>query len=309
MPIDIPSKINPPYPYFGGKRRVASLIWSKLGKISNYVEPFMGSLSVLLANIDIPKIETVNDINCFISNFYRAIAADPEGVAKHADYPIIEADLHARHRFLLSGTTNDFRKEMDTNPDFYDVKVAGWWVWGQCASIGDNWLSSSAKGLTSTPLLSSAGGGIHGLTYDVSTEFKKLQVRLKRVRVCCGDWKRVMKPSVLHNNVGLGKNDITGIFLDPPYQQEGRDKVYTHDEDIFNEVMQWAIDNGNNEKLRIILCGYDNNQIFPEGWEKIHWNANGGMANLGNERGKNNAKKETIWCSPQCLNINVQNVT
>ena len=37
-----------PFPWFGGKRRVAPEIWAAFGDVDNYVEPFAGSLAVLL---------------------------------------------------------------------------------------------------------------------------------------------------------------------------------------------------------------------------------------------------------------------
>lgn len=293
------STIKSPYSYFGGKGRVAKVIWSGLGNVSNYVEPFAGSLAVLLANPYIPKIETVNDKDCFICNFWRAVSNDPEGVAKYADYPVNEIDLHARQRWLTSMVGTEFKNKLELDPDYYDVKVAGYWVWGMGASIGDNWLSD--KGLNSSPMLSSAGGGIHGLTNDILDWFKKLQARTRRVRVCSGDWTRVVTPSITYNNKGLGPKDITGVFLDPPYDLSGRDKVYKEDSNIFHDVLKWAIDNGDNPRLRIVLCGYSGDYIIPDTWQTYYWKANGGMANLGNDRGKENSKKEVILFSPNCL--------
>jgi len=295
------SKLKSPYPWFGGKRKVAPIIWKGFGDISNYVEPFCGSLSVLLASPKICKIETVNDKDCFIPNFWRAVSNDPEGVAKFADYPITEVDLHARHRWLLSVADEEFKRKLDTDPDFYDLKIAGWWIWGISASIGNNWLSS--KGLNSAPILSSAGGGIHGLTHQIVDWFKSLQQRTRRVRVCCGDWKRVITPSVTFNNKGLTQREVTGVFLDPPYDLKGRDVVYNEDGNIFKEVLDWAIENGNNPRARIILCGYDNDYDIPDDWKIYSWSANGGFANLGNDRGKNNAKREMIYFSPYCFDV------
>lgn len=40
--------MNAPFPYFGGKSRVADLVWSRFGDVKNYVEPFCGSCAVLL---------------------------------------------------------------------------------------------------------------------------------------------------------------------------------------------------------------------------------------------------------------------
>ena len=42
------SKLKAPFPYFGGKSLAAGLVWSRLGEVKNYVEPFAGSLAVLL---------------------------------------------------------------------------------------------------------------------------------------------------------------------------------------------------------------------------------------------------------------------
>lgn len=43
--------LKAPFPYFGGKSKVAPLIWERFGVVSNYVEPFFGSGAVLLARI------------------------------------------------------------------------------------------------------------------------------------------------------------------------------------------------------------------------------------------------------------------
>lgn len=295
------SKLKSPFPYFGGKSHVAKQIWEGLGEVSNYVEPFAGSLAVLLANPKIPKIETVNDKDCFLSNFWRAVSLNPKEVAKWADSPVNEADLHARHQWLVSGATIEFKEKMNSDPDYFDPKIAGWWVWGMGASIGNNWLNT--KGLKAMPLLSSAGGGIHGLSNNVYDWFDALQKRLKRTRVACGDWSKVITPSITYKNKGLSSKDITAVFLDPPYEISNRDKVYREDNDVFFETLNWAIDNGNNPNLRIVLCGYEGDYLIPDDWKTVAWKANGGLANLGNDRGKDNSSKERIYFSPHCLDV------
>jgi DNA adenine methylase len=293
--------MKPAFSWFGSKRKVANIIWSGLGPVSNYVEPFAGSLAVLLSAPQIPKIETINDLDCGLANFWRAVSFSSEEVAKWADSPVNETELHARHKWLIERLTIDFRQKMDSDPDFYDARMAGYWIWGQCASVGNNWLQP--KGLKALPLLSSAGGGIHGLTYNIQEDFKKLQERLRRVRVACGDWTRVVTPGITHASKGLGDKDITGVFLDPPYEAGVRDKVYKEDKDIFKQVCQWAIDNGDNERMRIVLCGYEGDHNIPETWQTFSWKTGGGMSALGNGRGKDNASKEVIYFSPHCLKV------
>ncbi|MCP4961624.1 MAG: DNA adenine methylase, partial [Actinomycetia bacterium] len=77
-----------PMPYFGGKRKAAELVWNLLGDCPHYVEPFAGSLAVLLerphpANRPYSS-ETVNDADGLIVNVWRAIAQHPEQVAEAA---------------------------------------------------------------------------------------------------------------------------------------------------------------------------------------------------------------------------------
>jgi DNA adenine methylase len=75
-----------PFPYFGGKRRVAAEVWARFGDVENYCEPFFGSGAVLLARPHGPsrgehRIETVNDADRFLANFWRALKHEPEAVA------------------------------------------------------------------------------------------------------------------------------------------------------------------------------------------------------------------------------------
>ena len=100
MPAPAPP-FKPPFPWFGGKSKVAPEVWRRFGPVRNYVEPFMGSLAMLLLRPG-PFVgtETVNDADGFLANFWRAVRLDPAAVAEHADWPVNENDLHARHVWL-----------------------------------------------------------------------------------------------------------------------------------------------------------------------------------------------------------------
>ena len=131
--------LKAPFPWFGGKSKVASLVWERFGDVQNYVEPFFGSGAVLLNRPTDAGIETVNDLDCMVANFWRSLQHDPDAVADAADWPVDEADQHARHLWLCS--QEEFRENMKVDPEFYDAKIAGWWVWGQCIWIGSGWCS------------------------------------------------------------------------------------------------------------------------------------------------------------------------
>jgi hypothetical protein len=134
-----------PWPWFGGKADAAEAVWAALGDVDHYVEPFAGSLAVLLrrpheANRTYHS-ETVNDLDALLCNAWRAIARDPDAVAEAASWPVCEADLHARHLALLAWRAAGNAERLMADPDFYDARMAGWWAWGQSAWIGAGWCS------------------------------------------------------------------------------------------------------------------------------------------------------------------------
>jgi DNA adenine methylase len=336
------TSIRAPFPWFGGKRRVATVAWHAFGSnVPNYIEPFAGSLAVLLGRPGCAgKIETVNDRDRYLANFWRAVAADPESLALHADWPVNEADLHARHKWLVN--QHEFRERMHSDPDFYDVKIAGWWVWGLCQWIGGGWcvephnqlpdlaipararetgrgvnrklphLAVKADGACAgRGIHSSAGQGVHlpslgndrGLN-DVASPpctewFRALQERLRRVRVACGDWKRVLGPSVLGKGKNVGGRRPCAVFLDPPYSHELRDPyLYSEDDPAISaQVREWALEHGDDPYLRIALCGYEGEHEMPQSWQVHAWKGSRGYAGADND----NRSRERIWFSPHCL--------
>lgn len=466
--------LRAPFPWFGGKRRVADVVWRAFGpNIANYVEPFAGSLAVLLGRPGgAGKIETVNDRDRYLANFWRAVTAFPELVAEAADWPVNEADLHARHKWLVNQA--EFRERMHTDPGFCDVKIAGWWVWGICQWIGGGWcvepnnhkhprLDGIGKGIhadaghpkeqlpdlavttqngmasgrgvhsrsarsrgadraneSNRPELAGAGKGIHsergrrqseadwrkrpeldgtspgrGVHSDTAHEskppheweqrphmsgtsdgvgvhrklpnlavggaqgdaagrgmlseaavqayssgrrpqlssagqginvpslfehlpslgndrglngviappcvdwFRALQTRLRRVRVACGDWTRVLGDSVLGKGKNVGGRRPCAVFLDPPYSHEFRDPyLYSEDDPaIAAKVRDWALEHGDDPDLRIALCGYAGEHEMPKTWTEHAWKAARGYAGEGND----NRERERIWFSPHCL--------
>ena len=315
-----------------------------------------------------------------------------------------EADLHARHLWLVN--QEEFRERMKTDPEFCDLKIAGWWVWGISQWIGSGWCSHpewtgrtnagrkrhgiqtlerpwrtrpqlsydmgihrnalpqkrpmvhgghTGKGVHADhpgqasqfaaehqqslsrqiPNLGDDGCGVHreriaatvtekrpllsgnghgaGVHADRAAElldyFAALAMRLRRVRVCCGDWTRVLGPSVTI------KHGITGIFLDPPYDmrvvsspESGRDGaaptdgLYSaHDNDLSAAVRDWAVANGDNPQLRIALCGYEGEHTMPDTWECVAWKSQGGFGNQRSGSDYANADRERVWFSPGCL--------
>lgn len=71
----------PPFAYYGGKTTLAPQIAELLPAHRHYVEPFAGSLAVLLAK---PRalFETVNDLDGHLMTFWRMLRDQPEDLAR-----------------------------------------------------------------------------------------------------------------------------------------------------------------------------------------------------------------------------------
>jgi DNA adenine methylase len=280
-----------PFPYFGGKSRVAHIVWERFGNVRNYVEPFCGSAAVLLARPPgFAGSETINDFDGYVSNFWRSITMAPDEVLRHCDYPVLELDLHARSRELLV-QREEFTERMRADPRFYDARVAGWWVWGVSASIGDGF----EKHKKSVPYMGRGARGIHRTGFTPLEQIDMLAKRLRGVTVCCGDWSRVV------TDVQVKANGTTAVFLDPPYPEGDYNYGGLTDRTISGEVLIWCIANGSNPLWRIAMCGYsENDALAGAGWSKYEWDTGGGFSNVAGQKSEN-ASREVIWFSPHCL--------
>ena len=328
--------LQAPFPYFGGKRKAAETVWPAFGRVDNYVEPFAGSAAMLLAAPpDAARIETINDFDGFVANFWRAVAHAPDAVANAADWPVNEVDLMARHSWLVRHR-QPITEQLCADPDWYDARSAGWWVWGACNWIGSGWcsgdgpwvhdgsrlvrkegdagqginrklphLGGSGKGINrQLPHLGGSGKGINRQLPGSSTprgEFihawmRELQQRMRNVRVACGDWGRVVKDSI------TTYNGLTAVFLDPPYTKGAMDYgAGGMGQGIADDVRTWCAAHGGNPQLRIVICGHagEHDALLAQGWHTRKWTAGGGYART--EDAIANAKSETVWCSPHCV--------
>tara|TARA_S200002703_G_scaffold47273_1_gene40911 strand:+ start:37 stop:1110 length:1074 start_codon:yes stop_codon:yes gene_type:complete len=339
------TQLKAPFPYYGGKSRAASAVWQALGDVHHYVEPFAGSLAVLLRRPHLANrpyySETVNDVDGLLVNFWRALRGDPDEVALHASWPVSEADLHARHLAILRWRTEERLLRLMGDADFYDAKIAGWWVWGLCTCVRGVWCNgdgpwvadddgrfvrqpNTGRGVRrSKPSLSDDGKGVnkpqhrerglgdpHPVTMPKTLRWlRALGARLRHVRILNGDWTRAVTRGVTHT-LSVRERGVAGVFLDPPYGAEGIDTVYTHDSStIAQDVTQWCLEHGDDESLRVVVAGFDveHTALTEAGWRVVEWydTRDGGVLSKGGY-GKSGAKgsqmhRDRLWLSPSCL--------
>jgi len=294
---ETPVPIHPPYIWFGGKRKVSPIVWQALGDVDHYIEPFFGGGSVWLLRPHSPRLETVNDYDGFVANFWRAVQAEPDAVADGLNWPVNEIDLEARHRWLCRMPDKaEFLDRMKRDPAHYDVQRAAWWCWGLNAWIGRGWCggeyypdqpgASSGRGVCDgankrptlargcgvhrkRPHLGNAGRGVHRQLPHLGDAGRGETARRGEI---LREWMQAIADRLRNVRVCCGDwervctNGATaygatgGVFLDPPYSAEaGRDNnIYRcEDTSVAHRVRDWCIARTDQPRYRIVLAGYD----------------------------------------------------
>lgn len=295
--------LTAPFPWFGGKSLAAALVWEHLGTdIRNYVEPFFGSGAILLNMPEEVKCwAVVNDLDGFVANFWRAIAADPQAVAFHSNSQVNEVDLQARHQYLVNHR-QEVTQKLKADPEYFDARLAGWWAWGCCSWIASGWCDDrdSRDVSKKLPYLADGGRGLNkelpylenGRRGDrltiLNKWFSRISSRLRESRVSCGDWKRICTVNVII------RNGLCAVVLDPPYGTT-KDVYAVDSRSVAGDVRQWCVENGDNRQLRIAICGHvgQHEELESLGWSVASPKKNGGYQGADD--------RERIWFSPHCI--------
>lgn len=204
---------------------------------------------------------------------------------------------------------------LEGDPEVFDAKAAGWWLYVSACSIGDPWLKGSwrvvdghlvkgdaGRGVRrGLPHLGDAGQGVHRGHDTTGTHeeqvrayMRTLAARLERVRITCGSWERVLTPTPLRTR--SGGDPVTGVLLDPPYSTS-HDLYAETEAGISCRVREWCHTAPND--LRIVLCGYDNehDDLLDAGWRVIQGKSGSGS---GYSKNRANGRRERLWLSPAC---------
>ena len=313
------TELKAPFPYFGGKSRIAEQVWTLFGDVKNYIEPFAGSAAVLLARPQGFKgPETLNDFSCFVVNAWRAIRDNPEALAERLVGPVCEVNTEAEHAALMR--SGEGLRDRLGDPGYSDLALAAYWIRGANEWIGSGWaggegpwswsratgwqkrdrqlphLGDAGKGINrQLPHLGDAGTGQYEQRVEwVTSWLCALRDRLCEVRIACGDFERVLGDS------STTKHGLTGVFLDPPY--DGTEYVYGTKVPVSERVFDWCLESTKTPLLRIVLAGRgtEHDTLLRHGWGKSVWTTNRGYSKDTN-KGRN---EETLWYSPSCVTAN-----
>lgn len=248
--------MKPPFAYYGGKTSMAERIVSLLPEHSHYVEPFAGSLAVLLSK---PRsaMETVNDLDGDLMTFWRVLRDQPRELAAAA---ALTPHSRAEHQaaYDLEASSDDIERArrvwvLLTQGRGGTLRRTGWRFYRDPA--GSTYSFPEYMGAYVERMLPAAE-------------------RLAGVSLEARDGVEVIRDFGRHENVLL--------YVDPPYLASTRNSTnYRHemgDLDAHNVLIEALLEC----KAAVVLSGYHSPMydgfLTGNGWDHVElssWTGNG----------------------------------
>jgi DNA adenine methylase len=266
-----PTVIAPPFPYFGGKQRVASQIVAMFPEHLHYVEPFCGGLSVLLAKAPSP-METVNDIDGDLMTFWRVLRDQPEALARAC---ALTPHSRGEHQAAFNREALD---EVERARRVFVLLTQG--RAGQLVRTGwRNYVNAS-----SSPS--------YGMPEYLTAYVERLALaaeRLQHVSLEC-------QPAI--DVIGrYGDASSSLLYVDPPYLGDTRGHAYSYKHEMRHEGQHRELSEAlHGAAAAVVLSGYSSplyDDLYAD-WYQVQFSS---YTNQGNHAPtpRGHSRTETLW--------------
>jgi len=276
------------FPYYGGKNNPKTLNWllARLPMQNAYLEPFGGSAAILL-NRPRAVIETFNDINQDVINFFRQLRDNgPELIRRLQLTPYSREEYEKAQKVLygpIEGRVSDLVEwarlyYVEARQSFTAKTKSGW---SYCRSIE----SRAAKSY-------SWAAGIEQLP-DILERFRGVQIEndnaLKIIR-------------------RYDTEDCI-IYEDPPYLISTRTQPEGYNYEV-NTLFHRTLAKLNRElKAKVAVSGYESD-LYRELYEEKGWwrfdAADTSLSSSNREGGATRSMHESLWCNYDAESIAVE---
>lgn len=257
--------LKPPFAYYGGKTTLAGTIAGLLPQHRHYVEPFAGSLAVLLAKAP-ALMETVNDLDHRLMTFWRVLRDRPDELTR-ACYLTPHSRAEHQESYAL--------EECD------DLETARR-VWISLTQGRGSTLRRTGWRYFQNP----AGRGPMGMPQYLEAYVDRMNPavdRLHRVSLECRDALTIIRE--------YGQHEEVCIYADPPYlgsTRSSRQYAVEMSRTDEHEALAEAL---NTCRGSVVLSGYHSplyDSLYA-GWEVLELRAFTGQANT------NGSRTEVLW--------------
>ena len=284
-----------PFPWLGGKSRLAKTIVSFLTPHTTYVEPFGGAANVLLVK-EPSKVEVYNDASGLLTNFFRVLQD-----------PIQRASLMGRLRYMPHSRLEYARARSHLNDPDPVMQAWGFFV-AQCQGI------SGGGSLEGRGARDWGYSRTHNQAQSFRNHVEKLPIiaeRLLAVHVEHGDGVDVVQ---------RWDAPDTFFYIDPPYADATRTNKKsgrsTYHHEIDDGGQQLLVNALSRIQGKAILSGYQTPLYRPledAGWERLEYAMDLAAAarvktfHTMGANGKNRRKRiECLWMSPMASTAAMQ---
>ena len=230
--------LKPPFAYFGGKTTLAPQIAALLPEHEHYVEPFAGSLAVLLAK-EPSTAETVNDLDGDLVTFWRVLRDQPDDLER-----LCILTPHSRAEFELS-------KSLEVDSDLERARR----VWVRLTQ-------SRSQSMKPTGWkFEKRAGSFPGLLKSRAGRMTAVAERLASVSIESKDALELIRY--------YGDDPTACLYVDPPYLGSTRATNYRV-EMLDDDAHRTFADALNECKASVVLSGYDS-PLYAElfdGWHR-----------------------------------------
>jgi DNA adenine methylase len=260
--------VKPPMPYFGGKQSIAEQIVSFFPPHMHYVDPFAGSLAVLLAKPP-SRMETVNDIDGDLVTFWRVLRDRPDDLER-----VCALTPHSRAEYAACRDAEPVADELETARRVWLLLTQG--RGGTLREATTGWRHFVKADGSSTGMVGNLGGYL--------ARMAPAAARLRQVSLEC--------LPALDLIAKYGREPGTLLYVDPPYlgSTRGWGNNYRHElkgDDEHRELAEalHACD------AAVVLSGYPSplydKELYPN-WSRVE------IASMtGN--GVDRARTEVLW--------------
>ncbi|MBL1226593.1 DNA adenine methylase [Enterococcus sp. BWR-S5] len=242
--------------YPGSKWRLADIIIENMPPHTTYIEPFFGSGAVFFSK-EASTVETINDLNERVYNFFKVCREQPEQLAK-----LVYLTPHSRQEQQLSDKEGG--NELENARKFL---VQSWQTVGGVQRHKSGWRSNIDK----------MGGKLHEWN-EIPERVLAVAERLKHAQIENQDAVKLLQR--------YSRKDVFA-YVDPPYLLSTRKGRY-YETDMEDEQQPELLEVLRDFKGKFILSGYDNelyNDILKDCY-KVYINA---QAEAGQSR------TEVLW--------------
>jgi DNA adenine methylase len=265
--ISATTPTRPPLRYFGGKWQIAPFILAHFPPHQSYLEPFSGGASILLQKPRV-KIETYNDLDSGVVNFFRVLRERPNELVR-----LLQLTPWAREEYELSSEPTE--DPLEAARRFF---VLSWMGIGMNAVDGKRSFRYIAKatGIWKAP----------AMLWDLSHLYQVAE--------------RLIGVQIMHDNafdlIPRFDQPDTLIYCDPPYLRSTRKKKSaSYREEMGEDDHLRLAGILNSLSASVVLSGYPS-ELYADLYEIHGWQRLETQTFANNSR--QSARTEAIWLSP-----------